>query len=371
MSRAASARCTSRSTVGRCSTSLRIRRSVAEAEPAEPAEGMNRGARPAIHPAQVERKASPRMLRVSVAEATRSPPAAISSMRSKTSRARASSRRPSPTISTNAAARTSATGSRSWPIADFDQVIKLKPDHVPALVTRAGMTLARLEQNGQRQRRRCARRPQQGERHRGEGRRRALRDRHALFARGRVRAGDRAIRFVDRQASTDREVARRLREPLSLARYAGTGARQGAVGLQSRGEGAGRCAVLSRQSRARVSANGSYDKAIADYDAVLRVQPENPWALYGRGLARSCARDRTRTGRRTSTPRRRPGPRIVAEAARRGLTPSAAASGAASGRRAWFWPGGAHRHFKTGSRVKPAGPSSHRSCPRGSSRPPA
>lgn len=31
---------------------------------------------------------------------------------------------------------------------------------------------------------------------------------------------------------------------------------------------------------------GDYDKAIADYDASLRMEPDRPWPLYGRGLAK-------------------------------------------------------------------------------------
>jgi tetratricopeptide (TPR) repeat protein len=31
---------------------------------------------------------------------------------------------------------------------------------------------------------------------------------------------------------------------------------------------------------------GNYDKAIADYDAALRLRPKFVWSLYGRGLAR-------------------------------------------------------------------------------------
>ena len=31
---------------------------------------------------------------------------------------------------------------------------------------------------------------------------------------------------------------------------------------------------------------GDYDKAVADYDAALKLQPRSAWALYGRGLAR-------------------------------------------------------------------------------------
>jgi tetratricopeptide (TPR) repeat protein len=31
---------------------------------------------------------------------------------------------------------------------------------------------------------------------------------------------------------------------------------------------------------------GEYDKAIADEDAAIKLQPKSPWALYGRGLAK-------------------------------------------------------------------------------------
>jgi tetratricopeptide (TPR) repeat protein len=32
---------------------------------------------------------------------------------------------------------------------------------------------------------------------------------------------------------------------------------------------------------------GKLDKAIADYDAALRLNPNRPWSLYGRGVAKS------------------------------------------------------------------------------------
>lgn len=31
---------------------------------------------------------------------------------------------------------------------------------------------------------------------------------------------------------------------------------------------------------------GAFDKAIADFDQVVKAEPRAPWALYGRGLAR-------------------------------------------------------------------------------------
>jgi hypothetical protein len=29
---------------------------------------------------------------------------------------------------------------------------------------------------------------------------------------------------------------------------------------------------------------GDYDKSIADFDASLKLRPQEPWALYGRGI---------------------------------------------------------------------------------------
>jgi tetratricopeptide (TPR) repeat protein len=65
---------------------------------------------------------------------------------------------------------------------------------------------------------------------------------------------------------------------------------------------------------------GSYDKAIADYDAVLKAQPRNPWALYGRGLAKLHKGEKA-AGETDIAAAKASGPRVVAEAARRGLTP--------------------------------------------------
>lgn len=65
---------------------------------------------------------------------------------------------------------------------------------------------------------------------------------------------------------------------------------------------------------------GRYEKAIADYDAVLQTQPKNPWALYGRGLAK-LHKGQSADGQADIAAAKAAGPRIVAEAMRRGLTP--------------------------------------------------
>ena len=39
---------------------------------------------------------------------------------------------------------------------------------------------------------------------------------------------------------------------------------------------------------------GDYDKAMADYDAALKLQPKSAWALYGRGLVKLKKNQRAR-----------------------------------------------------------------------------
>ena len=203
---------------------------------------------------------------------------------------------------------------------DFDQAIKLKPDHVPALVARAGMRLAR------------------GEQARGEGTAAAIEDL------------DKASAASDKDNDVRFELA-------SL--YARAAAYQAAIGqydqwLDRHGDDsrtpdarAGRCrarALLNqdlddaltdcnRAVRARSDAPffhdsrglvylrmGKYDKAIPDYEATLKVQPKNPWALYGLGIAR-VRQGMESEGRADITAARASGPRIVALAEQLGFKP--------------------------------------------------
>jgi tetratricopeptide (TPR) repeat protein len=41
---------------------------------------------------------------------------------------------------------------------------------------------------------------------------------------------------------------------------------------------------------------GRIDRAIADYDAALGLEPRDPYALYGRGIARRRRGDAARAG---------------------------------------------------------------------------
>jgi len=65
---------------------------------------------------------------------------------------------------------------------------------------------------------------------------------------------------------------------------------------------------------------GNFARSIADYDAVLKLQPRNPWALYVRGVAkvRKGAKDE---GESDIAASRAIAPRAAADAARQGIVP--------------------------------------------------
>ena len=205
-------------------------------------------------------------------------------------------------------------------IADFDQVITLKPDHVPALVTRAGMTLARFEQNG----------------HGNAGdvltdlnkaSATAAKEDDVHFEIGTLYA--RAGAFGLAIAQYDLWIDKHPTTGKSPDAYANRCRSRGMLGLEL-DKALSDCnrAVKARDdvpffldSRGLVYLRmGSFDKAIADYDAVLKVKPRNPWALYGRGLAK-LRKGQNADGQADIDAAKASGPRIVAEAARRGLTP--------------------------------------------------
>ncbi len=64
---------------------------------------------------------------------------------------------------------------------------------------------------------------------------------------------------------------------------------------------------------------GHLDRAIADYDAVLKTAPRNAWALYLRGLAR-LRKGMKDAGERDVAASREIASRLPEEAAKRGLT---------------------------------------------------
>jgi len=65
---------------------------------------------------------------------------------------------------------------------------------------------------------------------------------------------------------------------------------------------------------------GNFDKSIEDYDSVLSKQPKNPWALYCRGLAK-VRKGMTAEGQADIAASRAIAPRAAQQAARHGLVP--------------------------------------------------
>jgi tetratricopeptide (TPR) repeat protein len=206
-------------------------------------------------------------------------------------------------------------------VADFDQVIRLKPDHVPALVTRAGMNMARLEQGGQKfdatavladLNKASASAPKEDDVHLELG---------TLYSR--LGAFGPAIAQYDMWLDTHPTEAR------TPEAYASRCRSRALMGLEldkalsdcNRAVRAHDDAPFFLDSRGMVHLRmGNYDKAIADYDAALKIQPKNPWALYGRGLA-ELKKGRKAEGEAQIAAAKAAAPRIVAEAERRGLIP--------------------------------------------------
>jgi tetratricopeptide (TPR) repeat protein/predicted aspartyl protease len=205
-------------------------------------------------------------------------------------------------------------------VADFDQVIRLKPDHVPALVTRAGMNMARLDA-GQRfdatavladLNKASASAPKEDDVHLELG---------TLYSR--LGAFGPAIAQYDMWLDTHPTEAR------TPEAYASRCRSRAMMGLEldkalsdcNRAVRAHDDAPFFLDSRGMVHLRmGNYDKAIADYDAALKIQPKNPWALYGRGLA-ELKKGRKAEGEAQIAAAKAAAPRIVAEAERRGLIP--------------------------------------------------
>jgi len=205
-------------------------------------------------------------------------------------------------------------------IADFDQVIKLKPDHVPALVVRAGMNLGRLDQTGQ---------GNAGDvlADLNKASATAAKEDDVHFEIGTLysRAGAFGLAIEQYDLWLDKHPP----EGRTPDAYANRCRSRAMLGLEldkalsdcNRAVKAREDAPFFLDSRGLVQLRmGSYDKAIADYDAVLKIQPKNPWALYGRGLAK-LHKGAKSDGEADIAAAKASGPRVVAEAGRRGLTP--------------------------------------------------
>ena len=206
-------------------------------------------------------------------------------------------------------------------VADFDQVIKLKPDHVPALVTRAGMNLTRLDQAGRGGdatmvfadlNKASEAAPKEDDVHLELG---TLYSRLGAFGPA-IAQYDLWIDKHPPEARTPEAYANRCRSRAMMGLELDK-----ALSDCNRAVRAHDDAPFFLDSRGIVYLRmGNYDKAIADYDAVLKIQPKNPWALYGRGLA-MLKKGQKAQGEAEISAARASAPRIVAEAERRGLIP--------------------------------------------------
>jgi tetratricopeptide (TPR) repeat protein/predicted aspartyl protease len=203
-------------------------------------------------------------------------------------------------------------------LADFDQAIKIKFDHVPALAARAELRL----QNGD-----------------------AATAVEDLGAADQAAAKEADVRF---RLGLDYQHANLL--PQSVAQYDlwiaahGDDARLGqalgnrcwakallgqdlktaltdcnsALGRIGKNN-AGSAAILLSRGVVRLRL-GDYDKSIADFDAALVLRPKSAWSLYGRGIAQ-IRRGKTAEGRADMAAAEAVWPPIAEAFAMRGITP--------------------------------------------------
>jgi len=205
-------------------------------------------------------------------------------------------------------------------MGDFDQALKLKPGHVPALVSRAALRLARREEGGDA----------------GEGDAIADLDKASSTAAKeadvRLELGNlyaRAGAFRPAIAEYNLWLDKHPRDARTPDALASRCRARGMLG-QDLDKALSDCnrAVKERpaagfflDSRGLVYLRmGNFDKAITDYDAVLRLQPRNPWALYGRGLAK-LRKGIAAEGEADIGASKAITPRVAEDAAKRGLAP--------------------------------------------------
>jgi tetratricopeptide (TPR) repeat protein len=203
-------------------------------------------------------------------------------------------------------------------LADFDQAIKIKFDHVPALAARAELRL----QNGD-----------------------AAAAVPDLEAADHVAAKEADVRFrlgLDYQ-HTDLMPQSVAQYDLWIAAHADDARLGAALGnrcwakallgqdLKSAlkdcdsalgrigKKNAGSAAIFLSRGVVRLRL-GDYDKSIADFDAALALRPESAWSLYGRGIAKG-RRNKTAEGQADMTEAAAVWPPIADDYAKRGITP--------------------------------------------------
>jgi len=167
-------------------------------------------------------------------------------------------------------------------LADFDRTIELKPDHVPALMNRAELRYRAKNTGGAREDLDAVDRiaPKQAD------------VRYELgLAYERLNMQSAAIAQFDLWIPARDEDARlpvalnsRCGARAMLGQDFGTALKDcnGAVSRSLKGSNA---AMLATRAYVRLRL-GDYDKSIGDYDAALKINPQMPGALFGRGVAK-------------------------------------------------------------------------------------
>lgn len=204
---------------------------------------------------------------------------------------------------------------------DFDAAVKLKPDHVPALMARVGLRLGMHEG--------------EDDSERGPAVVPDLDKISATVAKDsdeRLELGNfyaRAGQFPQAVAQYDLWFGKHMHDA-RLADALAFRCRARGMMNQELDKALADCNRAIREradspffldSRGLVYLRmGNFAKSIADYDAVLALQPRNPWALYVRGVAK-VRKGATEEGESDIAASKTIAPRAAADAARHGIVP--------------------------------------------------
>jgi tetratricopeptide (TPR) repeat protein len=203
-------------------------------------------------------------------------------------------------------------------LADFDQAIKIKFDHVPALAARAELRL----QNGDA----AAAVPDLEAADHAAAREADVRFRlgldyqHADLMPQSVAQYDLWIAEHADDARLGAALGNRCWAKALLGQDLKSGLKDcdsalGRIGKKN----AGSAAIFLSRGVVRLRL-GDYDKSIADFDAALALRPESAWSLYGRGVAR-IRRKYAALGQADMSAAAAVSPSIADDFARRGITP--------------------------------------------------
>ena len=173
------------------------------------------------------------------------------------------------------------TGKGELALADFDAALKLKPDHVPSLLARAFLRLesdrpaaiADMEAVDRLLPKEAVERLELGSFYERADLLPAALVQYSKWIDSHERIDVRMPQTLNSRCWTRALLGQELQAALSDCNDAVKGQSKHPAFLDSRG------LVYLRL--------GNYDKAIADYDAALAMQPKIAWSHYGRGIART------------------------------------------------------------------------------------